>query len=214
MTNWMVFPKNAELEVLPGASQKGFGLAEFLISTLVLLIAASSIFGLIYEVQRKSSYQSEVQAVLNNTRLAIQMVGRYVRQAGNDPTGSGISGISIVSPSEVRIIADLTGSESPSNPDKGDPDGDANDSNENVSIRYNPATRSLEIVPDGGPAQIVAGYISGLSFRFYDSTGAPATTGKNICRINVTISGSSPLADPETHIPFGIQLSSDFQVAT
>jgi hypothetical protein len=88
------------------------------------------------------------------------------------------------------------------------------DSNENVTIRYNGATMSLEIIPDGGPAQIVAGYISGLSFRYYDAAGQPAATGKDVRKINVTISGASLLPDPQTRQKFGVQLSSDFQVAT
>ena len=199
---------------VPGSSQSGFGLAEFLMAALVLLIAASSIFALISEMQRKSLFQTEVQSVLDNTRIAIQTVGRYLRQAGNDPRGSGIAGVTIISPTEVRIQSDLTGSAGPGNPDKGDPDGDTLDSGENVTIRYNSASRSLEIVPNGSSAQIVANYISGISFRCYDSNGALVTSGSDVQKINVTVSGASSRPDPDTHIVFGLQLSSDFQTAS
>ncbi len=194
--------------------QSGFSLTEFLIATLIMLVAVSYIYGMLSEVQRSLSFQTEVQSVLNNTQLALQMAGRYIRQAGNDPLGSGLAGITIISSTEVRIQSDLTGSAGPGNPDKGDPDGDINDSSEDVTIRYNSSTRSLEIVPGGGPAQVVAGYISGLSFQYYDADGNPTSMGNAVRKINVTVSGASSLPDPQTHQIFGVQLSSDFQVAT
>jgi type II secretory pathway pseudopilin PulG len=194
--------------------ESGFGLPEFLISALVMIAAASSVFGLITDLQRSAGYQTEVQSVLNNTRLAMQTVGRYLRQAGNDPAGSGQPGITIVSATEVRVKSDITGSAGPGSPDKGDPDGDTADSGESVTIRYNSTTRSLEIVPEGGPPQIVAGGISGISFQYYNSTGSPAAAGEAVRRINVTISGISLLPGPLTRRNFGVQLCSDFLVAT
>jgi hypothetical protein len=197
-----------------GNDQSGFGLAEFLMSSLILLIAALSMFGMLKDVQRSTGYQAEVQSVLNNTRLAMLTVGRYLRQAGNDPLGSGQSGITIVSATEVRVKSDLTGSAGSGNPDKGDPDGDTFDTGEDLTIRYNSATRSLEVVAASGAVQIVAGYISGISFLYYDSNGGPAATGSDVRRINVTVSGASLLPDPVTRRSFGVRLSSDFQVAT
>ena len=194
-------------------SQAGFGLIEFLVSTAILLVVASSVFGLISDVQRKTSYQPEVQSVLNNTRLAMHIVGRHIRQAGNDPLDTGLSGVTIISESAVKLQSDITGSAGPGDPDKGDPDGDVEDSGEAVTIRHNSSTRSLEIVTGSGSTQVVAGNISGLSFQYYDAAGSPALTGSDVRRIHVTISGSSPVPEPQTRTFFGIQLSSDFQVA-
>jgi type II secretory pathway pseudopilin PulG len=194
--------------------RSGFALVEFLISASLLLLVASSVFGLLSEIQRKSGYETEVQAVLNSTRLAMHTVGRYLRQAGNDPLGTGLTAISLAEASRVGIRSDLTGSESPGYPDKGDPDGDTLDSGEEVIIRYNSATRSLEIVPGGGSAQIIAGYISSLSFAYYDAEGRPAATGGTVQKVRVTISGTSLLGDPYTNRKFGIQLTSDFQTGS
>jgi hypothetical protein len=87
------------------------------------------------------------------------------------------------------------------------------DPNEAVTIRYNGITRSLEIVPDGGPAQIVAGYLSGLSFQYYDADGRQTASGDEVRKINVRISGASLLPDPQTGQVFGVKLSSDFRIA-
>ncbi len=195
-------------------SRSGFALAEFLIAAAVLLILSSFIFGMLVEVQQSSSYQAEVHSVLNNTRIAMQTVQRHIRQAGNDPLGAGIIGITAVSAQEIRIRSDITGSAGPGNPDKGDPDGDTNDSGENIGIRFNSRSRSLEIVPEGGGTQIVAGSISGLSFLFYDADGNLTAAGSEIRRIGVSISGSSLQKDPRTGKAFGVQLNSEILILT
>ncbi len=196
------------------AAERGFGLAEFLIASLMLLVISAALFSLLAECQGAAGYQTEVQAVIDNTRLAMDMVDRYLCQAGNDPRHIGIVGITIVSPTEVRVISDLTGSLGPGYPDKGDPDGDVLDSGEDVTIRYNAAERSIEIVPAGGSAQAVAGYISAFSMQFYDAIDAPTTKGNDVRKVSVTISGASTVPDPKTRRPFGITLTSEVQVAT
>lgn len=200
-------------QTVPGKlnRQTGFTLIEFLIASLILLVIASVVFKLLSEIQRAASYQAEVQSVLNNTRIAIQTVERYVRQAGNDPLEIGLSGITIVNATEVQIRSDRTGS---SGAGKGDPDGDIDDPNENITIRYNKKTRSLEIVPHGGPAQIVANHISHLSMQYYNSEGEETTSGYEVRRIVITISGSTLQPDPDTRRIFGVKLSESIRVLT
>lgn len=191
--------------------QTGFTLTEFLLASLILLVVASAVFKLLSEIQRVVSYQAEVQSVLNNTRIAMQTVERYIRQAGNDPLGSGLSGITIVSATEVQIRSDRTGS---LGANKGDPDGDIDDSGENVTVRYNKKSRSLEVIPRGGPAQIVANHISDLSMTYYNAEGNPTTAGNEVRRIAITISGSTLQPDPDTHRLFSVRLSESIRVLT
>ena len=194
-------------------SETGFTITEFLFSAAILLFISAAVFGMLAEIQRAASYQTEVQSVLNNVRVAMQTLERQIRQAGNDPLGSGLTGISIISSTEVRIQSDLTGSAGAGSPDKGDPDGDIDDSGENVIIRYNPTSHTLEIV-SGGSAQIIANYISGLSLQYFDESGTVATSGSDVRSIKVTLSGSSLLPDPQTHEIFSMQLNSGIQVST
>ena len=214
----MTDPILADIDASAGAgerdTQAGFTLSEFLVCALILLVVASAVFNTLSEIQRATGYQTEVQSVLYNTRMAMQTIERYIRQAGNDPLHSGLSGIAIISETEMRIQSDLTGAAGPGNPDKGDPDGDINDSGENVTIRYNGISRSIEIVPDGGSAQIITGYIAGLTFQYYDGSGAMATAGSDVRKITVTIAGTSLLRDPKTHQVFGVKLSSDISILT
>jgi Tfp pilus assembly protein PilW len=195
-------------------TESGFALTEFLIAACILLIVSAAAFGMLVEIQRMAGYESEVQAVLDNTRIAMQLAKRYIQQAGNDPLNSGLTAITIVSPKEVRIQSDVTGSARPRDSNKGDPDGDIDDSGENITIRFNDRARRLEIVPSGGSAQIVANYISEFSFQYFNANGGPAAAGEKVYRITVTLSGASVLPDPQTRQPFSVRLSSDVRILT
>jgi prepilin-type N-terminal cleavage/methylation domain-containing protein len=192
----------------------GFTLTELMISTLILLVVALAVFKLLSEIQHSAGYQAEVQQVLSNTRIAMRAVEQCIRQAGNDPLNSGLTGVNIISATEVQIRSDLKGSLGAGNPNKGDPDGDTDDSGENVTIRYNRGSRSLEIIPEGGPAQIVASHIADLSMQYYNAEGGLADSGNDVRTITVTISGSTLLPHPETQRIFGLKLSTNIRILT
>jgi prepilin-type N-terminal cleavage/methylation domain-containing protein len=190
--------------------EPGFSLVEFLIASVILLIVSVSVFGVLTNVQRSSSYQTEVQAVLDNTRIAMETVTRILRQAGNDPKNLGIQGITIASASQVQIRADLTGS---AGGDTGDPDGDTADSGENVTINYNAGARSIELTPNGGSTQTIATDISAFSMQYFDAAGAATNVGADVRRIRVSLSGASALPDPQTGQTFSQQMVCDVQIA-
>jgi hypothetical protein len=178
---------------------------------MIFGIVAMVAFTLLTDLQQESSYQSETQAVLDNTRIAMQTAEKYLRQAGNDPFASGFAGITIIGDREVQVRADLKGSLGPSNPDKGDPDGDVNDADESVTLRFNPANKSFEVVSTG-TAQLVGNHIYALLFRYYDADGNPTTDGSRVRRIAVTISGVADYPHPRTGRTFGVKLQSDVRV--
>jgi Tfp pilus assembly protein PilW len=196
------------------AAQSGFFLLEFMISSMILLVISAAVFGMLSDIQRTASSQAEMQTIVSNAEVALQTIERYIRQAGNNPLGAGLVGINITGPSEVRIQSDVTGSLGPGNPDKGDPDGDIEDSGENVAIRYNQTARTIEIVPDGGSAQIVAGNITAFNLMYYDADGNIAGAGKKVSRIRVIIRAASPMPNPQTNKIFAMEISSDVQLAT
>jgi Tfp pilus assembly protein PilW len=192
--------------------ESGFSLVEFLLASLVLLLVAGYMFSAMAEMERTAGYQSEIQSVTGNTRIAMEIVQRYIRQAGNNPQGIiGLQGLSVVSPNQIVIKADLTGS-SLTDPDQGDPDGDINDLDEDVTLRYNAAQRTIEIVPAGGPARTVAGSITAFAMLYLDQFGALTTDGNAVQRIRVTISGGSRMVNPQTRQPFGITEVCDVQL--
>ena len=186
----------------------GFSLLEMLIVLLIFSILTASLFLLLNDFQNKSAYRSETQAVLDNIRVAIETLEKYIRQAGNDPHGAGFQGITIISDQAVTIRADLKGSRGA---DKGDPNGDVNGSDENVTLRFNPANQSLEIV-SGGTAQIVCNHIVDIRFRYYDADGNPTMDGNKVRRIGITVSGAADRPNPVTREVFGIALEREIRI--
>ena len=192
---------------MKGAAEQGFSLAELLIAALVSLVLAASVFGLMNRLQRAAGYQTEVQGVLTLAMTGMETVERILLQAGNDPLQAGFPALVIAGPSELRVRADLTGSARGA-PDQGDPDGDTEDSGEDITIRYNPNTRSLEIIPQGGVPQPVATGLSGFAMQYFDGAGAETAAGEDVRAVRITLAGTSPVADPQTGRPFSMQVSS------
>ncbi len=195
-------------------TESGFSLLELLFATTLFLILSAALFDIISTIQKTAGYQAEVQAVTDNARLAMEIVEHHIRQAGNDPNKTGLTPMTVISPTEVRVQSDLTGSGGVSNPDKGDPDGDTGDSGEDVIIRYNSSARTIELGPYGGTAQAIANYISAFSMRYYDANGTPTNIGSEVRKVAVTIEGATNLRDPQTHQTFALQLSSNIELAT
>ena len=199
-------------KIIEPGSTTGFSLVELLLATLILGLVTAGAFALLADLQQESGYQREMQTVLDNTRMVLQTVEKYLRQAGNDPLASGLAGITIISNREVQIRADLKGSLGPANPDKGDPDGDVDDADETVTLRLNPANKSFEIVSAGGTAQLVSNHIHDLLFRCYDGDGNPTADGSRVHRIAVTVSGVAAYPHPKTGNTFGAELQGEVRV--
>ena len=66
-------------------------------------------------------------------------------------------------------------------------------------------------MPEGGGAQIVAGFISGLSFQYFDAAGNRTAAGSEVRRIGVTISGASLRPDPRTGKIFGVRVNARYR---
>jgi len=211
--------------------EPGFTMVEFVISAVILLLISAALFTILAETQRSSSYQTEVQAVMDNTRIAMDTVEGYVRQAGNDPCkAAGFVGIGdggVMTATSVRLRSDLTGSARCATPgctcletdstlrDKGDPDGRTDAAGEDVTISYDSATSTVNITPQGAAAvQPIANYISAFTLQYFDQNGIATAVGANVLKIKITMTGTTTLANPQTKKTFGQTVTSDVQIAT
>ncbi len=192
----------------------GFSLIEFLLASLIMLVIAGAVFELLADAQRSASCQAGMQEVLDNVRIAMDTVAHYVRHAGNDPFKAGFEGIAIVSATEVRLRSDFTGSLGAGNPDKGDSDGDTDDAAEDVRIRYNASNRTIEVIPEGGSAQAIAGDISAFDLQYMDANGVETASGADVRGIRISITGTGTAPDPRTNQYFSMQIASYVRVAT
>lgn len=194
------------------ADAAGFTLTEFLIASTILLMMSVPMFETLNYLQEAALEQAEIQQIHENVRTALQTAARAFRQAGNDPYATGFEAVSPISTTEVRIRSDLTGSEAPGNPDRGDPDGDIMDSGEDILLRYNDSKDRLEMVRGKGSVQIVADTISGFALQYLDARGKPTPDGTKVRTIRIKISGiAGGSADP-THAPLSLERTGSIRI--
>lgn len=187
------------------APASGFTLVEFLMAVTILLVVSLSLFRAVNEIQQSACKQAEAQEIIDNMRIAFQAVAQCIRQAGNDPYRTGFEAVSIVGPDAVQIRSDLTGSEAPVKPNRGDPDGDTSDFGEDVLIRYNNLRKRIEMVSGKGPARIIADKISGFSLEYLDAESNPTGNGADVYAIRVKMSGKAAVNTSMTGKRFGLQ---------
>ncbi|MDI9612704.1 MAG: hypothetical protein QM330_06520 [Acidobacteriota bacterium] len=192
-------------------AEEGFSLAELLVCLVIFFVLGAALFALLGELQQKAAFQAEMRSVVQDTRLALDTVERFVRQAGNDPLGTGIEGITLRAPASVAIRTDVKGE---AGGDKGDPDGDSGDSDEDVFLRFNPTAGTLEIVSGSGPPQIVTSRISDLELRYYNESGGIAAGDERVHRIGITLRGATLFANPRTGRRHGVELEGEVRVRT
>ncbi len=195
-------------------NRAGFSLIEFMMASLIMLVITGAVFELLARAQRSANSQADMQEAMDNARIAMDIVARHVRNAANDPFHAGFEGITIVSNTEVRLRSDLTGSAGTGNPDMGDADGDTDDANEIVTIRHDAAERSIEVIHEGGSAQAIAGNIAAFDMRYFNAEDSETTSGSEVRRIRISITGIGSLPDPYTNLRFSIQIVSNIRVAT
>jgi prepilin-type N-terminal cleavage/methylation domain-containing protein len=200
-----------QMKTVAKADERGFSLVEFLISAVVLLVVSASVFSMLAETQRAASYQTEVQTVLENMRLAMDTLERVIRQAGNNPTKAAFQGVTVVTAlTEINFSADITGSAA-GQPDKGDPDGDILDAGENVTIQYDSTNRTINLVA-GASSQPIASYIGAFEMRCYDANNVETISGPNVRKVRVTITGASTLPNPQNGHIFTMRQTSDIEL--
>ena len=184
--------------------ESGFALAEFLVSTVIVLGLSAGVFTMLTNVLSTSGYQTEVLSVMEHTRVAMSTLERYIVQAGNNPRSAAFTPVTITSATQVQLCSDLTGS---AGGNQGDPDGDIGDANEDVTIRYNATGRSIELVAADGTTRTLAQYISGFALEYLDQNGSATTDGANVRTIRITINGTSAVANARTGKTFGLTLT-------
>lgn len=191
----------------------GFTLMEALIASTILLIISIPLFGSLNRIQKAATEQAEMQQIQDNVRMALQAVTRSVRQAGNDPYGTGFEAVSPVSATEIRVRSDMTGSQAPGSPNRGDPDGDIMDSGEDILIRYNDSRERLEMVRGSGTVQIVADHISGFALEYLDAQGKPAPDGTNVRSIRIKIIGTADRSDGPERTPLRLERTGSVRIS-
>jgi len=182
--------------------EQGFTLIELLVVVALVGIVMAGIYSTYASQQKSYITQDQVAAMQQNLRAAMYYIGREIRMAGYDPTGSAGAAIMIANVAELQFTIDENGDGDFTNPSP----PPANDSNE--QLRYaltNDADR--DGIADGSPCnlgretwgsglQTLSENIDALNFVYLDANGTITATLSDIRSVQVTIVARTSRGDP------------------
>ena len=142
-------------------NEEGFTIAELIIAMGMSLAVMGAIYSLFQTQQKSYIHQERVATVQQNLRAAMFMMEREIRMAGCNPKGriTPAPGIVTAGANSIRITMDITDVAG-----TGEPDELINNDRENVTY----ALVGTDLRRNG---QVVAEYISTLTFTYIDANG-------------------------------------------
>jgi len=177
--------------------QNGFSLVELMIASVIVLMILGILSTLILGINRTYSQQRPRIEAVNDATAALDMIGRLVRMAGNNPNGiAGLQGIDPGMPvsgqyNTIRIRSDWHGATSDSAPD-----GDTDDVFEDTTFSVSAGKlRKQELPGDLLPVEFLEN-VNSLRFTYYDTNNLliadPVTNQSAIARVDIEIDTQLP----------------------
>lgn len=187
--------------------QAGFTFLELILSISILTVVSASVFLLCRQIQQRYVAEQNYSAAVQNARIALDVIGRRLRQAGNDPASAGFTPISYAGDT-LTVRSDLTGTEASANEldSTGDPDSYLSAAFEQTTIRYDGAGKRI-LLDTGYGEETLAENIRKLEFKFYDGAGTETADMSQVSKIVITLEALTAAADPETREAVSLTLS-------
>lgn len=165
------------------SDERGFTIAELLVSMLVTMMILGGAVSLTSQVQQSYRRQIEEAAAEQEGRYALDWVSRLIRSAANNPYNIAIGDCPAANTAFAGLIVDpnLDGThddirlQTDSNPPDrllGGSVGDCTQANEDVTVSYNAGQRAITFLDNnlGGGASIrTEAVITGLQFIYRDA---------------------------------------------
>jgi type IV pilus assembly protein PilW len=146
-------------------SNQGFTMVELLVAMAVALLALAAIYSTFLNQYRSYRIQEEISEMQQNLRAAMLYMEREIRMAGCDPNGTANARIIKAERTSIRFTEDVRGNSSGS-----DPDGDADDPNEDITYSLN--GKNL-VKNTGGGNHVMAQNIEAIDFVYLDGSSPP-----------------------------------------
>lgn len=179
-------------------NKKAFTLIELLVAMAISGVVMAGIYSAYYSQQKSYITQDQVAAMQQNLRAAMYILQREIRMAGCDPTENAEAGIQTAGSNSIRFTSDIT-----DDTGTGDPDGDTDDTNEDVTYSLYTADGIQKLgrkSPSTANNQPVAENIDAFDFVYLDEDGSPLTTPvsnpANIRSIEITLVARAGRVDP------------------
>jgi len=165
------------------SAQNGFSLTELLVVVAITGVVSTAIIGFFVSQQRSHTSQEQVTSIQGNVRAGLGVMSKELRMAGYNPTNQIITPMGFSSPglNTITFTLDFHGQETDGIDNDGDgtddeadeenPDGDANDANEQITYSINNTNTLLRLSSSTAVVpQPLADDIAAVAFAFaYDS---------------------------------------------
>lgn len=177
-------------------NRRGFSFLELIIVTAIFTVIVAASLSLAHKAQFSFRSERDFTETAEQARIAMDQIVRYLRQAGNDPTGelkkAGIAAVVVSSSQHIQINSDITGSGPAAGAggtyDYGDPDGDNNDQMEQVVVQLSGRVLTLDI---GDGPQAMADNIADFQMEFFDRYGNASPPDRDIARVVIRLTAET-----------------------
>lgn len=144
------------------------------------MIIGSILYLLVNQV-RLFDAQDVRRDMVQNTRVALEVMSRELRMAGYNPTGASFNGLAYT-PTYLHIRADLNG------------DGETDGPDEEIRYTYEPAQQQIIRAGRAGQEPL-ADNIQAFTFAYLDQHGQPTTVSAHIRQIRLTVTARAAGAE-------------------
>jgi type IV pilus assembly protein PilW len=151
----------------------GFTLVETLLALTISGLVIGGLFHLFMMQPQLSEAQDSIRDMVQNVRVALEVMTRELRMAGYNPTGANFAGV-IYTPMHLHLRADLNG------------DGDTDEPDEDIRYTYNTATQQIMRVDRTGQEPL-AERIQAFTLTGLDAQGRLTTVSAHIRQLRITL---------------------------
>jgi prepilin-type N-terminal cleavage/methylation domain-containing protein len=189
--------KMMKTKLTKNISQNGFSLIELLISMVIVSIILGILSSIIWGVNKSYAVHRPRMESVSDANAALDIMARLIRMAGNNP--NAIAGLQGIDPgtavsgqyNTIRIRSDWHG-----NTTSGPPDGDTNDSFEDITFTVVSGQLLKQENPaDTAPVEFLDN-VDSIRFTYFDTNNTPITdpvaNNSAIARVNIEIDTQTP----------------------
>ena len=194
--------------------RRGFTFLEFLVALAILSLFTAATAVVLLQGQWTLQTQTEMTRAVEQGRIAIDMVVRYLKQAGNDPFRSfeiaGTAGVEILGSDSVRINSDITGAVAGSGvlEASGDPDGFLTAAHESVTFSYDTDLHIL-LLDIGYGLEVIAQDVGNFELKYFDVAGNETAENSEVARVSIRLTPLASNASLQTGEVYGTTLYSE-----
>lgn len=159
-----------------------FSLGKKLVTLTLGTIALAALAHLLLGQPRLEESQETTRELMQNARVALEVLTRELRMSGYNPTGAPFDGL-LVTPTALHIKADLNG------------DGDTDDTDEDIRYTYDAVSQQI-VRMHRQHRDVLADHVQHFTVTGLDRAGQPVTASTDIRQLRLTVQTGVSQASP------------------